>query len=375
MATIGQTKSGNYYYRVYLREDGKKTSKYKSGFKTKRAAERAARKIELFLDEGYKLSGENIVFSEHMQTWFELYKKGKNSIDNDKDIQFACNRVNDYFGLTKLRDISRDSYQGFLNWYGNDHATASVSKVHTYAKMCLQDAVHDGILTKDPTYRVVVKGKNEEKPTEEKYLNQSEAILLKNYIKETWKPEHASKTMILLGLASGVRFSEALGLTWDDIDFKNKTINITKSFDYKNTLNFKPTKNKSSIRKIKIDDETINYLKRWRIYQAEWFLKTGIRNKLNLVFYTVQGKALSNNAPTNVLRTASQKLGIQRITFHGLRHTHISILLYHDVSIYSVSKRAGHSSTVITQRVYAHVIKELEEKDEDKILEVLAAMS
>lgn len=374
MATVKKISKNNWFYRVYYREFGKKASKYKSGFKTERAAKREASKLEAFLDDGYKLSAEKIIFSNHMQTWYELYKQGKNSAENDKDIQFACNRVKEFFGGASMKEINRDNYQKFLNWYGADHTTASLSKIHTYAKMCIQDALHEGIITKDPTYRVVVKGMVEPKKDKEKYLDESEAIDLIAYIKETWHPKQVSKTMIILAYASGVRFSEALGLTWDDVDFKKQTISISKTFDYKHTYQFKPTKNRSSMRTVKVDADTMDYLKKWKVYQAQYLLKTGVRNKLNLIFFNLLGKPISNNAPNKVLRNACKKLEIQSITFHGLRHTHISILLYHDVSIYSVSKRAGHSSIRITQEVYTHIIKELEEKDEDKILEVLDAI-
>lgn len=375
MAQFKKVSDGNWSYRIYYRKDGVRDSKYKSGFKTERAAKREAAKVEKFLDEGYMLSADKIVFSDHMQLWFEIYKKGKNSLENDKDIQFSCNRVKEYFGKTHMNEITRDKYQKFLNWYGEKHSTASVSKVHIYAKMCLQDAQHDGLLMKDPTYRVVVKGKVEPKKESEKFLHEREAIALINELKETWHPKHVSKTMIFVAYATGVRFSEALGLTWDDIDFEENTISINKTFDYKYKFNFKPTKSKNSMRTLKIDPDTMNYLKKWKIYQMEFLLRTGIRNKLNLVFFNTLGKAISNNAPNKVLKNTCKKLGIQEISFHGLRHTHISILLYHEVSIYSVSRRAGHSSPRITQEVYAHIVKELEEKDEDKILEILEAIS
>ena len=72
-----------------------------------------------------------------------------------------------------------------------------------------------------------------------------------------------------------------------------------------------------------------------------------------------------------VLTNKLYALGLPRVTFHGLRHTHASVLLYQGVSVLSVSKRLGHSSITTTQSTYLHIIKELEAKDTDKILAIL----
>ncbi len=62
------------------------------------------------------------------------------------------------------------------------------------------------------------------------------------------------------------------------------------------------------------------------------------------------------------------------IGFHGLRHTHASMLLASGVSIASVSRRLGHASIDITQKVYLHVVKELESKDTDAIMRSMATL-
>ena len=71
------------------------------------------------------------------------------------------------------------------------------------------------------------------------------------------------------------------------------------------------------------------------------------------------------------LETLCKKAGITPISLHGLRHSHASYLLYKGVSIHSISKRLGHSKVSITQDVYAHIIDELKQKDDDLIREVL----
>ena len=71
----------------------------------------------------------------------------------------------------------------------------------------------------------------------------------------------------------------------------------------------------------------------------------------------------------NTLKKAKIK---RKIRFHSLRHTHASILLSQGVQVVSVSKRLGHANPTVTMQTYAHVIKELEVSDNEKIIKILS---
>lgn len=67
--------------------------------------------------------------------------------------------------------------------------------------------------------------------------------------------------MCLIGLATGLRFSKVLGrLSWEDINFNQKTLRVNRSFDHLYSRKFKDTKSDSSKRTIVIDEPTINLL-------------------------------------------------------------------------------------------------------------------
>lgn len=87
--------------------------------------------------------------------------------------------------------------------------------------------------------------------------------------------------------------------------------------------------------------------------------------------FLVDGRAFVSAEINQPLTKPLTQLGLPRVTFHGLRHTHASVLLYQGVSVLSVSKRLGHSSITTTQATYLHIIKELEAKDTDQILKIL----
>ncbi|AWO74932.1 site-specific integrase [Geobacillus thermoleovorans] len=362
MASIQKTKSG-WRYRVSHKENGKYKTKTKGGFRTKKEAELAAAELEKQLHKGYDINAGDQLFPEYMRNWFELYKKGKHSQEHDKNVELSVKLVEQYFQGVKLKELTRDMYQKFINEIAENRATETVKKRHTYIKECIKAAIEEGIITRDPTYKIVVKGKKKGKDEELKYLNYEEAKKLIAEIKKDMRPKYISRYIILFAIATGARFSEILGLTWDCVDFKNRLITINKTWDYKYTNDFADTKTYSSKRTIKIDVDTCKMLKELKKTQNETAIKTGLRNEKNLVFVNTKMELVSNNAVNKTLKMLCRKLGLKEVTMHSLRHTHASMLLYRKANIKYISKRLGHKDIGITLQTYSHILDELEQAE------------
>jgi len=167
--------------------------------------------------------------------------------------------------------------------------------------------------------------------------------------------------IILLGLTSGMRFGEMVGLTRKDFNFSNNTININKTWGYTKKMHegFGPTKNEQSERIIKMDQKTMSIFRD---------LFNNIPENIHrLVFYNQSSKykVVSNATANNVLRSLLTDLKIDSISIHGLRHTHASVLIYQrKVTINYISERLGHKDIETTIKDYSHVLKELREEDQ-----------
>ena len=168
--------------------------------------------------------------------------------------------------------------------------------------------------------------------------------------------------LILLIAKTGMRFSEALALTPKDFDLSHQMLSVSKTWDYKNHSGFLPTKNKSSVRKIPLDWQTV--------MQFAELVKDLPEDKP--IF--VHGK-IYNSTVNNRLVKHCKEVEIPIISIHGLRHTHASLLLFAGVSIASVARRLGHSNMATTQKTYLHIIQELESKDIDLIMRSLSNLS
>ena len=91
--------------------------------------------------------------------------------------------------------------------------------------------------------------------------------------------------------------------------------------------------------------------------------------------FVPEGRRIYDSTINNRLARYCEKAGIKVISVHGLRHTHASLLIFDGVSISSVAKRLGHSNTVTTQQTYLHIVKELEVRDDQKIMENMIRLS
>lgn len=368
-------RNGKWRFRVsYKKHDGSYGRiNSKIGYEKKKEAENAESEVIMRLYRGNDLKAGEMLFTAYFEEWFEIFREGKNSIENDKDIRRAIDFARKYFPVTTLSSLTRKEYQAALNKFGKTHATATVKKHHTYMRMCIKEAIQEGIIFKDPTYNIKAWGQVPEKRESEKYLSKKEAQLLIKQLLVDFKHSYTSRHIILFMLATGTRFSEAIGLTWDCVDFENKAVKINKTWDYKYTNDFSNTKNYASVRTITVDQQTIENLKQLKKWQIQEKLKQNLVNKKDLVFISSSDELpVTNTAVNKTLRKFQKKVGCRElITSHGLRHTHASILLYRGLNIKYVSRRLGHNTIVTTLETYSHIIDELEQKGSREVDNVM----
>ncbi|MGX7104199.1 site-specific integrase [Globicatella sanguinis] len=302
---------------------------------------------------------KDLLFVDYYWNWINLYKKGAVRNVTLSKYYMTHKWVEKLMPNLLLRDLNRLTYQTLLNDYAKFHEKQTTMDFHHQLKGSIIDAVDEGLIERDPTRKAIIKGKTP-KQKKQKYLSQFELHTLIHHL--DLSPTISWDWLILLIAKTGLRFSEALALTPEDFDFSHQMISINKTWDYKNNSGFLPTKNQSSVRKVRID---------WQlVIQFSELIKGLDTNKP--IF--VNGK-IYNSTINNILGRYCRKLGIPEITIHGLRHTHASQLLSAGVSIASVAQRLGHSSMTTTQKTYLHIIQELENKDVDIIMRSMSELS
>ena len=302
------------------------------------------------------------LFTDYYLEWIHMYKEGSvRQVTLDK--YYLTNReLQKRWPLMKVNSINHYNYQKLINEYAETHEYLTVKGFHHHCKAAIMDAIEDGLLVKDPTRHLTIKGKRP-KTKKIKYLSLLDLKRLVNQL--DLKADLNIDWLILLIAKTGIRYAEALGITVKDFDFENHQLQINKTWDYKSKNGkFQETKNNSSVRTISVDpitSEQFQMLTKDLNPDKPIFLQTGKRIYISTI----------NNHLTKYCR----KAGVDVISVHGLRHTHASLLIYDGVSIPSVAKRLGHSNTITTQQTYLHIVKELEARDNQKILENMIRLS
>lgn len=300
-----------------------------------------------------------ILFCDYYEKWIKVYKEGAIRKVTLEKYYMTHRWLKKLIPELKICEMTRINYQQLLNDYALYHERQTTMDFHHQLKGAILDAVDEGLLDRDPTRKAIIKGKT---PAVKKikYINQFELHTLLNNL--NLKSEISWDWFILIVAKTGLRFSEALALTPKDFDFGRQSISVSKTWDYKGDGGFLPTKNKSSVRKVQIDWQTV--------IQFSELIK-GLPDDKPIF---VNGKVY-NSTVNDILARYCKKANVPVISVHGLRHTHASLLLFAGVSIASVARRLGHSSMNTTQKTYLHIIQELESQDVDLVMRSLSGLS
>ena len=231
---------------------------------------------------------------------------------------------------------------------------------------CFTKAVQKGDLLNNPMTGVDLPSEDRvlTKTKKIETLNEEDIVKIQNIAQETLGNSEKLKYYygfhILFLLYTGLRFGEALALTWKDIDFEKKTININKNMmrvinrnddERKNGFKVSSTKTNSSNRIVPLSDGAISAL---RIIKSNNVLK----GEDDRVFMSKNGKVVEHANFVRCLNKIQEKANtsIQKSGIHMLRHTFATILLKNGVDIKIVSELLGHKKVSTTYDIYVHVI-------------------
>lgn len=175
---------------------------------------------------------------------------------------------------------------------------------------------------------------------------------------------------VAIATYTGMRRGEVLALHWKDIDLKAGIVTVRRAVEWNRGSKqheFKPVKNEKP-RRIDITKKLMEILKGWKAEQARRKLALGKDYyKSDLVCTQPDGTMVSLDHTTKAFGRLARKCRLD-ITFHGLRHSHATMLIEAGIPSKLVAERLGHDVSV-TDKVYAHVTpgmrRELVERLED----------
>jgi len=332
----GKTKTA---WEADIYHEGKRYKK--SGFQTKIAAEAWIQKNSLTLSKNI-IQDKSLTFNQAAEDFITIYADVycKKSTLSSYRSYLNCHLL-PFFGPKKVVDIKQNDILEYMSLKLNEYSNKTINHHITLVHSILEKLVVNDQLYSNPVSKVK---KLRNIQDEMLFLNRTEVLALLKVIKTHFNDTYA---LIFTAIFTGMRKGELLALTWDDVDFNSKKININKSL-WGNTV--QTPKTIKSIRKIDMSNELVKTL-------IEHKKQQNIMTQI--VFHNKLGGYLDpGNVTKRRFEPALKKAGVTRIRFHDLRHTYASMLIAQNIPITYIQAQMGHSSIQVTIDRYGHVMPE-----------------
>lgn len=319
-------------------------------------------KFQAEVESGEYISTKNLKFKDFVDDWLNkhAYKNlEKTTIKNYKI--HLDNYILPHFGNMYLDKIKAIHIVNFLDEMSKPGAS---NKGKT-----LSDAT---IYEFDKTLRVVFNKAKEWQIIKEHPMADLPRPRIKKKKMEVYSEEDIFKLLEVLykedivwgmffitSLFSGMRRSEVLALQWEDINFDERYICLTRSIPLKidGEPYIKGTKTNETERIIYMPKWYMEDLKR---YKEFWDMERyAVGNKweggdINYIFHDGYGNPYTPETATGAWNKIIKRNNLKKVRLHDLRHTMISYLLNVGESPFNVSMRAGHSDVKTTTEIYGH---------------------
>jgi len=243
-------------------------------------------------------------------------------------------RSSDVQGLIKALDT--------VDKNGSVLAPSTIGTIYVWVAAIFKAAVADRVIHASPCVQIRLPEVHQSKvkPLKIETVQQIVAAVPDRY-----------KALIVFGAATGVRISEALGVTLDRVDFLHRTVTIDRQLrgTVDNEPVFGPVKDrKNRPRLIPLPDVALDALGE---HLSSWPAASG-----SLVFRNERERPIRRTTFSDMWRKAVGPLGLSSGEgYHELRHFYASLLIRHGESVKVVQERLGHTSAQMTLDVYSHL--------------------
>jgi integrase len=243
---------------------------------------------------------------------------------------------------------------------GEALSESTVSKIHLVLAAILESAKDEGLLFANPAKHKSIKAPGQSRRT--RALDEIEQVLSKEQLTNllTWIDEELGDDLYPLWhliANTGLRRSEAIALTWADLNFSTRILSVRRAADTSLSKKTKATKTYKA-RAVALDAKTIEVIRAFKTLRAT--ISNEFTKQDAFMFATINNELRGPNDVTArwsrlVAKARERFQDLPNITLKGLRHTHATLLLQAGVNPKIVQERLGHSNIGTTLDIYSHV--------------------
>jgi integrase len=288
-------------------------------------------------------------------------------------------------GKKKLPDIKYSDIKKFYNFLMRDKGMKpnTLETIHTILHPIFGTAVRDGYIRTNPTDGVMaeIKKSNDWEKPKRHALTEAQQTAFVDYIRNHETYSHWLPLMTVL-LGTGGRVGEVLGLTWEDVDFKNEIISINHNLLYhideetgKAKLSVGTPKTRSGEREIPMFSAVKEALLKIREDQERnGFCEEKVNGYTGFIFTNRFGDVLTppcvNRTINRILRDYNIEEGmcaeredrepdyLPHFSVHNLRHTFCTRMCENETNLKVIQEIMGHADITTTMDIYNEATRE-----------------
>lgn len=335
--------------QVYAGKDpatGKKRYVSRTFRGSKKDAEAALANLIRAQETGLDLSATKLTVSAFLERWLHVSEERVKPRTHFRYAELMRLHVIPSLGAThlaKLRPLQVEELYGKLRKRGLSGTT--ILQIHRVLHAAFNQAVQWQLLDRNPIGAVKAPRKS---TNEAASLSAGQIPKLLDAMKGL-----TAELPALIALGTGMRLGEVMGLRWQDVDLDSAVAQVRQTLQV--TMEFDTPKSHRSTRSLTLPAFLVEALRRHKKAQNERRLMLGEAwHELDLICERGDGQPLRPDTISKQFRDAARAGGLN-ITFHGLRHTHASLMLASGADLKVTSSRLGHSSISITADLYTHV--------------------
>lgn len=356
-------KRGDKYYYSFEgpKINGKRKRYERVGGKTKKEAYSALRKaLEEFESTARVFDSSNLSVHDYLNFWYDDYVVRNLKYNSQVTYKRLIDgRISPLIGKYKLSAVTPHVLQKVIDRETDEGASKqTVSIIKAIITSSFKRAVYpyEFIKTSPAQYLVMPKFDKRKSSTKDslKVFTMEDFSKMQQHV----SPEDSFYIPMHIAFHTGLRRGEVSALTWEDINFHDRTINIDKIIvDKTDGYSIDTPKTQSSYRVIDIGETLVKLLKKHKMKQSERRLFYGSNYiESNFICTHPNGELVVPHSLSYYCRKTKWRSGVD-FTFHSFRHTHATMLLENGAKMKDVQYRLGHSSILTTMDTYAHVTK------------------
>ncbi|WP_349652029.1 site-specific integrase [Lactococcus lactis] len=343
----------------------------KGGFLTQKEASVVGKKAELDYLKGTRFDNSSTLYDIY-QKWYnlEILPSTRSKQTKLKYQQFS-KKIDTFFNGKVASKIKHSEYQEIMNLIGIDVGQDYLSRLNSSIREAIQLARRDFLNITDFSEGVKLHAQRLPKNINDKFITSlSDYKNILHYLKSEMNyHESIMPYLIFLLFKTGLRVGEALALTWNEINFEKRTIKTHKRIDSARHTDTGKPKTPYSVREIPVSDDVIQILINLKNEQKRSNI---LSLSQDLIFFDERHGLPTNNGINKALKKYLKELNITPlIVATGCRYTYACVLLAKKVDIAVVAKNMGHKNIQRIIDTYGHVLKELQEEENQSIRDVL----